>query len=210
MSSVTDIDYSLYLATDPDLIGARDIREVVATAIACGVTVVQLRDKHADGGALYRTARSLLEITRPRGVPLIINDRVDVMLASGADGVHVGVHDLPLEQVRRLAGPGALVGYSVHTDDDLAMAIRCGADYVGMGPVFPTATKADARKLLGLEGLRRLALQAPFPVIAIGGVTAANCADAMAAGASGVCVISSILGQEDIAGAVTALRRACP
>lgn len=207
MTSSKTVDYSLYLATDPDLIGDRDIRDVVAAAIEHGVTVVQLRDKHADSATLYRTARTLLEITRPRGVPLIVNDRVDVMLASGADGVHVGIHDLPLEQVRRLAGPRALVGYSVNTADDLAEAVRHGADYVGMGPVFPTATKADARTLLGLEGLRHLANRAPFPVVAIGGVTPENHTAALAAGASGVCVISAILGHEDIAAAVTAFRR---
>jgi thiamine-phosphate pyrophosphorylase len=201
-------DYSLYLATDPILLGQRDLCNVVAEAVDAGVTVVQLRDKTAGGADLYRTACRLLEVTRPRGVPLIVNDRVDVALAARADGVHVGVDDLPLEQVRRLVGPDSIVGYSVNTDRDLDVAAAFGADYIGVGPLFPTATKPDARTVLGVDGLRRLAARATCPVVAIGGITSANCADAISCGAAGICVISAILGQADISAAVTGFRSA--
>ena len=200
------LDLTLYLATDPALAGSRDLCGLVAEAIDNGVTVVQLRDKDADGAALYETALGLLRITRPRSIPLIINDRVDVMLAVGADGIHIGPTDLPLEQVRRLAGK-AIVGYSVNTLEDLAIAHRFGADYIGVGPVFPTSTKPDARDVLGLEGLRFILGRTALPAVAIGGVTVENCAQAMACRAGGVCAISAILGAPDTAAVVRDFRK---
>jgi thiamine-phosphate pyrophosphorylase len=191
----------LYLATDSDLAAGRDLCDLVAQAIAAGVTIVQLRDKRADGLTLYQAACSLRAVTRRLGVPLIINDRVDIMLAAGADGVHVGATDLPLAQVRALA-PGRLVGYSVTGPVDLEVARHCHADYIGIGPVFPTATKPDASAALGLAGLQCLAAAADLPCVAIGGITPENCAAAIAAGADGVCAISAILGQPDVAAAV--------
>lgn len=191
----------LYLATDPDLTAGRDLCGLVAQAVTAGVTVVQLRDKHASGLELYETACRLRAVTRRLGVPLIVNDRVDIMLAAGADGVHVGSADLPLAQVRALA-PGRLVGYSVTGPADLVVAQRFGADYVGIGPVFPTATKPDASAALGIEGLRRLAASTDLPCVAIGGITPANSASVLEAGADGVCAISAILGQDDVAAAV--------
>ena len=201
----SSLPLTLYLATDPDLLRGRDLPAAVAAAIRGGVTIVQLRDKHADGGALYEAAMRLLAVTRPAGVPLIVNDRVDVMLASGADGVHVGASDLPLAEVRRLAGE-RIVGYSVNTPEDLALAVSCGADYIGIGPVFPTGTKPDARATLGLAGLRELATASPLPSVAIGGVSAANAASVLACGVAGVCVISAILGGDDVQAAARALR----
>lgn len=197
----------LYLATDRGLTAGRDLGELVAEAVAAGVTLVQLRDKHAGGQELYETACRLRAVTRRLGVPLIINDRVDVMLAAGADGVHVGATDLPLAHVRALA-PGRLVGYSVTGAVDLDVARRGGADYVGIGPVFVTSTKPDASPALGLAGLRQLAAAAGLPCVAIGGITPANCAAVLAAGAEGVCVISAILGQADVAAAVKRFRTA--
>lgn len=196
----------LYLATDPDLTQGRDLCALVDLAVAAGVTMVQLRDKHADGERLYDLACRLRLVTRRYGVPLIVNDRVDVMLAADADGVHVGPTDLPLERVRALA-PGRLVGYSVNRLDDLAVAERYGADYIGVGPVFPTSTKPDARDVIGLEGLRRITASTRLPAVAIGGVTPANSAATLAAGAVGVCAISALLGQADIAAAVAAFLR---
>jgi thiamine-phosphate pyrophosphorylase len=197
----------LYLATDPALTAGRDLRDLVALAIASGVTLVQVRDKRADGRGLYETACRLRDITRPHGVPLIVNDRLDVMLAAGADGVHVGPADLPLERVRALAGR-ALVGYSVTCPEDLAVAVRYGADYLGIGPVYATTTKPDAARALGLSGLRALVAATDLPCVAIGGITPANCAEVMAAGVDGVCVISAILGQPDVAAATQAFGRA--
>jgi thiamine-phosphate pyrophosphorylase len=197
----------LYLATDPDLIAGRDLVDLVAQAVAAGVTLVQLRDKQAAGLRLYETACRLRAVTRRLGVPLIINDRVDIMLAAAADGVHVGATDLPLAQVRALA-PGRLVGYPVTEMADVEIARRDGADYIGIGPVFPTSTKPDASAALGLAGLRRLAASANLPCVAIGGITPANCAAVLEAGADGVCAISAILGQTDIAAAVQRFRAA--
>ena len=197
----------LYLATDPDLCAGRDLGTLVEAALAAGVTLVQLRDKQAGGLVLYETACRLRALTRRHGVPLIINDRVDVMLAAQADGVHIGPTDLPLAQIRALAA-GRLVGYSVNTAADLQVAERFGADYIGVGPIFPTATKPDAQGAVGLEGLRRITASTRLPAVAIGGITPANCAAVRAAGAAGVCAISAILGTADVAGAVAAFRQA--
>lgn len=197
---------TLYLATDPDLLRGRDLAETVAECIAGGVTMVQLRDKQADGGPLYEAACRLLAVTRPANVPLIVNDRLDVMLASDADGVHIGASDLPLDKARELAG-NRILGYSVNTAADLALAIRCRADYIGIGPAFPTGTKPDARGVLGLDGLRRLATSATMPSVAIGGIHPGNCADIIACGATGVCVISALLGTPDPRATAAEFRR---
>lgn len=199
----------LYLATDPVLLAGRDLCAVVEQAVTAGVTLVQFRDKTADGRTLLETASRLHSLTHRLGVPLIVNDRVDVMLACGAEGVHVGPKDLPPEAVRRLA-PHAILGCSVNTPEDLRLAIAAGADYVGMGPAFATATKADARTVLGPAGIAELARACPLPCVAIGGITTRNCRAAWSAGVDGVCVISAILGQEDIAAAVRELLAAMP
>jgi thiamine-phosphate pyrophosphorylase len=198
---------TLYLATDPDLLRGRDLAATVAEAIAGGVTMVQLRDKRADGGPLYDAACRLLAVTRPAGVPLIINDRLDVMFASGADGAHVGTTDLPLDKARELAG-NRILGYSVNTPEDLELATRCGADYIGIGPAFPTGTKPDARGALGLDGLRQLATAAPMPAVAIGGINLGNCAAVRACGVAGICVISALLGAPDTREGAMEFRRA--
>ena len=200
-------DYTLYLATDPGLLGDRRLEEVVETAILNGVTLVQLRDKTATAQALFETGRRLLAITRRHGIPLIVNDRLDLMLALEAAGVHLGQEDLPLEQARRLAH-GKIVGCSVSTLEHLRHAEEAGADYVGLGPVFATATKGDTAPALGLAGLRRLAATARVPCVAIGGITAANASAVKATGVAGVCVISAILGAADTARAVRELRGA--
>jgi len=199
-------DFTLYLATDSRLLGRRDLCQVVAEAVDSGVTVVQLRAKQSPGRELYELGSALHAVTRSRGVPLIINDRIDVMLALDAEGVHVGLEDLPLVRARALAR-GKIVGYSVNCLGDLEAAEQAGADYVGVGPVFPTATKSDARRVLGLNGLRAIAERARIPCVAIGGITADTAAAARRAGASGVCAISAILGRDDVAAAVREFRQ---
>lgn len=207
MTRLVPEQLTLYLATDPDLLRGRDLVDTVAEAIAGGVTIVQFRDKRADGGPMYEAACRLLAVTRPAGVPLIINDRLDVMLASGADGIHVGGSDLPLAKTRELAGD-RVVGYSVNTPEDLALAIQCRADYIGIGPAFPTSTKPDARATLGLDGLRRLAGAAPMPTVAIGGISLENCAATLACGVAGICVISALLNPPDTRAAAQRFRTA--
>lgn len=197
----------LYLATDRALMRGRDWAEVIAEAVAGGVTAVQLRDKEASARELYALAVRLLPLTRRLGVPLLINDRLDVALAADADGAHLGQDDLPLAAARRLA-PGKILGCSVSTPEQLAAAEAAGADYAGLGAAFATSTKSDAPPVLGLDGVARLARAARIPCVAIGGITVENAAGLLASGAAGVCVISAILGSGNPRAAAAALWRA--
>jgi thiamine-phosphate diphosphorylase len=159
--------------------------------------------------AILGLGRALLGVTRPAGIPLIINDRLDLALALGADGVHLGVDDLSIADARRLAGPDFIIGYSPETDDQIVRATGY-ASYLGIGPLFPTATKPDAGTALGqVEFARRRALTA-LPVVAIGGISPHNAAQAMSAGANGIAVVAAILGMPDPAAATRDLIRALP
>ncbi len=201
------VDYTLYLATDRDLLGARRLEDILEAVLAAGVTVVQLRDKHASGRELYELGTRVLAVTRRHGVPFIVNDRVDVMLAVDADGVHIGQDDAPLPQARRLAR-GKILGYSVHDLASLRQAEAAGADYVGVGPVFATATKQVTVPLLGLEGLEEIVRATRLPCVAIGGIGVASAAAVAATGVAGICVISAILGAPDPGAAARDLRAA--
>ena len=198
---IEHVDFRLYLATDPALTGTRDLGDIVRIAVENGVSLVQLREKHVSARSFFETARALHAVTAKAGVPLIINDRVDIMLAVGAEGVHVGRGDLPVAAARKLAGNQHLLGYSVNTAEHLETAEAAGADYVGVGPVFATSTKDNTPPPLGIDGLRAIVRRASIPCVAIGGINAENAADVVAAGADGCCVISAILGQQDIAAA---------
>lgn len=199
-------DYSLYLVTDAALAGARGVLAVVQAAVAGGVSAVQLRDKSADSRALLAQAQELGAWLRPRGVTFIVNDRVDVALACGADGVHVGPRDLPCAAVRRLAGPGLLVGVSVGSVSEAVQAARDGADYLGVSPVFATPTKPDAPPAAGLEGLRAIRAAVRLPLVAIGGLHPGNAAEALRAGADGLAVVSAIMAAADPAAVARQLR----
>ena len=202
------IDYTLYLATDRKLLGARLLEAAVEEAILNGVTLVQLREKSCPAGEFYAVGQRLLAVTRRHGVPLIVNDRVDIMLALDADGVHVGSGDLPLERTRAIIGPDKILGYSAHSLAALRHAESCGADYVGIGPFAATDTKSDAAAPLGLAGTTEIVAEACVPCVAIGGINAANAAAVKATGVVGICVISAILGAADIATATRRLRAA--
>jgi thiamine-phosphate pyrophosphorylase len=199
-------DLSLYLVTDPEMTRDRGLLETVVAAIAGGVTIVQLRDKHAPARRLIETGRALLAVLRPRGIPLIVNDRVDVAHALGADGVHLGQDDLSPAVARTILGPGALIGLSLDRADQLA-SIDASVDYVGLGPVFPTGTKADAAPALGIAGFAALRRRISRPVVAIGGITAANAPQVRAAGADGIAIVSAICAAPDPGAAARAL---CP
>jgi len=201
-----DTDYSLYLVTDPALPAGRSMVDIVAAAIRGGVSCVQLREKDTPGGRFCGIAEQLLAVTRPAGIPLIINDRVDVMLATDADGVHVGQSDIPAERVRRLIGPHRILGVSVEAAEEVAPAIAAGADYLGASPVFPTPTKADTGRPLLFEGLRRICHASTVPVVAIGGMNHQNAAEAIAAGAAGIAVVRAIMAAEDPRAAAQQLR----
>ncbi len=166
---------------------------------------MQLREKEMPTRQLVEEAAHTLTVTRRAGVPLLIDDRVDLALAVGADGVHLGQDDLPVAMARRLLGPDRIIGSSAGTEDEAVAAERDGADYLGVGSVFETSSKADAGAPIGLEGLRRIVHAVRIPVVAIGGVAHHNAASAIQAGAAGVAVISAVVGAEDVADAMRRL-----
>lgn len=173
----------------------RGLAADVKAALAAGVRVVQYRDKDADTRTLYAEAQALRELCR--GVLFLINDRVDVALAVEADGVHLGQQDLPCRVARRLLGPDKIIGVTVSSLGEARQAVRDGADYLGVSPIFPTCTKPDAGRACGLELLRRIRAEVSLPLIAIGGITLQNAPQVVAAGADGLCAISAVLAQPD-------------
>ena len=182
----------LYLVTDRPLSLGRPIEEIVIEAVAGGVTMVQLREKEAPTGEFVALAKSLKALLTPLGVPLIINDRVDVALAADADGVHIGQSDMSYEDARRLLGEDKIIGLSVENFDDLAVANTLDVDYVGISPVYGTPTKSDTAEPFGLEGLRKAVAMSVHPTVAIGGMNASTIGEVMAAGTDGVAVVSAI------------------
>lgn len=201
-------DLTLYLVTDPALVGDRPLETVVAAAVDGGVTLVQLRDKTAETGALIETARRLLRVVRPRGVPLLINDRVDVALAVAADGVHLGQSDMPAAIARRLLGDDAIIGVSVSGEADMAGVDPGIVNYLGVGPVFATSTKGDAAEPMTDEAIRRVLAQTRLRTVGIGGITTANAGRPKALGLGGIAVVSAICAAPDPRAAARALRAA--
>jgi len=200
-------DYGLYLVTDRDLSLGRSHHEVVAAAVKGGVSCVQLREKELDTRDLIEEARHLKQLLEHYGVPLIINDRVDVALAAGADGVHLGQKDMLLADARRLLGDGALIGISAECAEDAVRAEKEGADYIAISPVYASATKTDTAPPLGLSGIGAVRKLVRLPLIGIGGINDANIADVVAAGADGIAVISAIVAAPSPEEAARLLRR---
>ena len=198
---------AVYYVADPEQTG-RDILALVAAALAGGATAVQLRAKAMGGRDLYELAVPMREQCQAAGALFFVNDRVDVAMAVAADGVHVGVQDLPLEATRRLVGNAAIIGYSPLDLADLAAARARGADYVGLGPVYATGSKADAQAPLGLQGLAIQAAAADMPAVAIGGIGVETAEAVVAAGVDGVAVISAIQNASDPRQATELLTRA--
>lgn len=190
-------DPSLYLVTDLGLAAGRPLDEIVRGAIEGGVTMVQYRDKRSGTRAMIEGARAVLAVAREAGRPLLINDRVDVALATDADGVHLGQEDMSVAAARRLLGPRRILGVTADGPEQAAQAERAGADYIGCNAVFATPTKSDTGAPLGLEGLRRLVASTALPVVAIGGVNRSNAADLLGAGAAGLAVVSAIMGARE-------------
>lgn len=189
-------DLSLYLVLDPGLCrGAEGMLRTTEEALEGGVTIVQLRAPTWKKRALAACARDLLEMLRPRGIPLIINDHADVAAAVGADGLHVGQDDLSSADARRIIGPDMILGLSAGNVDEVRGVDPALVDYLGIGPVWATATKKDAGAAVGLEGLASLSAASPLPVVAIGGIGASNAADVMRTGVDGIAVVSAICGQ---------------
>lgn len=182
----------LYLVTDRPLSLGRPLEEIVSEAVAGGVTMVQLREKECPTGEFIALARRLKGLLAPLGVPLIINDRVDVALAADADGVHIGQSDMPYEDARRLLGKDKIIGLSVENFCDVERANSLDVDYIGISPVYGTPTKSDTAEPFGLEGLRRAVALSAHPTVAIGGMNAQTIGAVMATGTDGVAVVSAI------------------
>jgi thiamine-phosphate pyrophosphorylase len=194
---IRPFDISVYLITDRALSGARGVLDTVEAAIAGGATMVQLRDPEAKTRALVEEARAIHALTRAAGVPFIVNDRVDVALAASADGVHVGQADMTVADVRALIGPESILGLSITSEADLDVSDLRGVDYLGVGPVFQTSTKPDAAPPINVGGLEAIVARTKVPIVAIGGLHAGNAADAIAAGAHGIAVVSAICAAPD-------------
>ena len=182
----------LYFVTDQVMAAGRRVEHVVAEAVAGGVTCVQLRDDALPADVLIAQARALKAILAPAGVPLIVNNRLDVARASGADGVHVGQNDAPPRHAREAVGPDGIVGLSITDPDQLAAVAWDLVDYVGVGPVVATATKPDAAPAMGLAGLVACRARTSRPMVAIGGIDAVNAAEVMATGVDGIAVVRAI------------------
>jgi thiamine-phosphate pyrophosphorylase len=188
-----EVDYSLYLVTDRTLSRQRSSEEIVSAAVRGGVTCVQLREKHCSTREFIREARSLQPLLHRHKIPLIINDRLDVALAIGADGLHLGQSDMHIADARRLVGKKMIIGISAETLDDAIGAEQQGADYIGISPVFTTDTKTDTAAPLGLEGIRRIRRAVGIPLVGIGGINMNNVREILSAGADGVAVVSAIV-----------------
>ena len=187
----------LYLVTDRAIIGDRALTDVVAAAVDGGAQTVQLREKGASTRTFVELAGVLQALLAPHGVPLIINDRVDVALASGASGVHLGQDDMAYSDARRLLGPDAVIGLSVETMDDVMRAEQFDVDYLGVSPIFATPTKTDTRGAWGIDGLAAVRRRSRHHLVAIGGLHAGNVSDVTAAGADTVAVVSAVCAAPD-------------
>jgi thiamine-phosphate pyrophosphorylase len=191
------IDFSLYLVTDRGLARGRSNSAIVAAAVRGGVTCVQLREKTCSTREFIEEAARLKALLKPSGVPLIINDRLDVALAVGANGVHLGQSDMPLAAARSLVGSTMVIGISAESVEDAVAAQAGGADYLGVSPIFATPTKPDTAAPLGMAGLQAIRRAVNLPLVAIGGLNHRNAAQAIRAGADGVAVVSAIVAAED-------------
>jgi len=197
----------LCVITDQRLAPRKDHVEIAEAALRGGADMIQLRDKSGHLPDLLSQARAIQALCRAHGAIFIVNDRVDLALASGADGAHVGQDDLPAEAARRLLGPGRILGISTHDLDQVRAAEKAGADYIGFGPMFPTGTKDTGYEPRGLEALRDVRTATHLPILAIGGMTLENVAGVIGAGATAPAVISAIVAAADIAAATMAFRQ---
>jgi thiamine-phosphate pyrophosphorylase len=187
-----NFDPRLYLVTDRPLCRGREIMDIVSRAVSGGASMVQLREKQASTREFVELARAVLRVLIGTNVPLIINDRMDVALCVGAQGVHVGQSDMHVLDVRAMLGPDAVVGLSVETMEQVRKAQDWPVDYLGLGPVFATKTKADAGAPWGLDGLASACAQSRIPIVAIGSMSADSAHEARKAGAAGVAVVSAL------------------
>ena len=202
-----NIDYSLYLVTDRGLSRGRSTLEIVTAAVHGGATVVQLREKDCSTREFIEQALAIKKFLKDQGVPLIINDRVDVAQAVKADGVHLGQTDMPLEVAKKILGDSMIIGISAESLQDATEAENGGADYLGVSPIYTTPTKTDTAPPLGLEGLRDIRKSVRIPLVGIGGLNRDNAAEVIRNGAEGVAVVSAIVAADDPKAAAVALKQ---
>lgn len=191
------VDYTLYLVTNRELMSSKTIEKSVKEAIKGGCTIVQLREKDISSKEFYDIAKSLRKITKKHKVPFIINDRVDIALAVNADGIHVGQSDLSLKNVRKLIGKDKIIGISCGNLEEAKKAYKNGADYLGVGAIFPTNTKKDAKDV-GIDGLKEIINNIPLPIVAIGGINKENIEKLRDINLAGVALVSAIISQKDV------------
>lgn len=197
----------VYLVTDRAALSGKPLEDIILQAVKGGASLVQLREKEASTRYFIEAAQRLKKIISPYAVPLIINDRVDVAMAVGADGVHIGQNDMPYPLARKLLGPGAIIGLSVETLDQVEAAEAYDASYLGVSAIFATPTKTDTRNHWGLDGLQKVRTMSRHPLVAIGGINASNAAEVMRAGADSIAVVSAICSASDPQEATEHLRR---
>ncbi len=195
----------LYAVTDRAWTGKQTLYEQVEAALKGGVTCVQLREKELDETAFLQEAKELCALCRRYGVPFLVNDNVEIAIACGADGIHVGQEDLAAGEVRHQVGDDMILGVSVHTVEEACQAVRDGADYLGLGAVFPTSTKTDVEQMPN-ETLRAICDAVDVPIVAIGGINRGNILRLAGSGVDGVALVSAIFSAEDIEGTCRELR----
>jgi thiamine-phosphate pyrophosphorylase len=197
----------VYLVTDRTSLSGKSLDDVILLAVKGGAAMVQLREKDVSTRFFIEEARRIKKILAPYTVPLIINDRVDVALAVGADGVHIGQEDMPYPLARKLLGPGAIIGLSVETPEQVEAAEAFDVAYLGVSAIFVTPTKTNTQQHWGLDGLRKVRAMTHHPLVAIGGINASNAAEVMQAGADSLAVVSAICSAPDPQQAAEHLRR---
>lgn len=193
----------LYVIPDRKIGAPRSFLEQAEAALAGGAGSIQLRDKHLSGRELLAAGKALAGLCRRAGALFIVNDRLDIALLCGAHGAHLGQDDLPADVARRLCPPGFILGVSVRNAEEARLAAGAGADYLGIGAVYPTSSKVEA-EALGLDGVRLAATATGLPSVAIGGISLANAAEVMAAGVDGLAVISAVVAAPDVCAAARA------
>ena len=200
-------DYSLYLCTDSALMSCKTVEESVEKAIIGGCTVVQLREKNCSSRELFQLALRVKKITDSYKIPLIINDRIDICLAADADGVHLGQQDLPCAEARKILGKDKIIGVSAALPEEAAAAEAAGADYLGVGAVFPTSTKTNTRPVTA-DTIRAIRAAVSIPFVVIGGVNQSNISSLYGLGINGAAVISAVIAQPDITEAARRMKAA--
>ena len=200
------MNYDLYIITDQRISHGKSHLEVAEAALAGGATVIQFRDKEMKDSEAVVACREIYKLTKKKGVSFIVNDRVEIAKAVDADGVHLGQEDMSFSSARKILGKEKIIGISVETVEQALKAVEGGADYLGVGPIYPTASKPDAGKVLGIARLKEIRESVNIPIVAIGGINENNLEEVLRAGADGVAVISAVVSASDITEACRKLK----